>query len=73
MNITHDEDRFPSNNKKIEDLAKIIDPHAFQVDLYVEEVGKEFHLPKNIYWAERRNKALALATKIINAGYGLLA
>lgn len=69
MNITHDEDRFVVKDKKIEDLARIIDGHAFQVQMYVEEVGKEFHLPKNIYWAERRNKALALATKIINAGY----
>lgn len=69
MNITHDEDRFPAKERKIEALARIIDEHAFTVQVYVEEVGKEFHLPKNIYWAERRNKALALATKIINAGY----
>jgi hypothetical protein len=69
MNITHDEDRFIAKDKKIEALAKIIDGHAFQVQLYVEEVGKDFHLPKNVYWAERRNKALTLAKKIIDAGY----
>lgn len=69
MNITHDDDRFVVKDKKIEELARIIDGHAFQVHLYVEEVGEDFHLPKNVYWAERRNKALTLATKIINAGY----
>lgn len=69
MNITNDEDRFPTIMSQVNHLARVIDSHAFDVDSFVEEVGKEFHHPKNVYWANRREQALKLAKKIIDAGY----
>ena len=69
MSITHEEDLYTPLLRQIEELARVIDAHAFDVELFTEEAGKDFHLPKNIYWANRRETAKKLAGKIIAAGY----
>lgn len=67
MNITNDiEEKW---KKKVlseqEDLAKDIDPWAFESDKYYDNE----HLPIAIYFRERRMKANILAGKLYNAGY----
>lgn len=71
MNISHDEEKFLSYDKRVNELAKIIDEQAFEERNLIphNDDGKSFHVPKNVYWEDRRTSAIKLAQKIIKSGY----